>query len=207
MRQDTRSITWSKRMILLSLVSLGFVVACSVALGQEEDPVATAPEQVSPDPTAGPAPEVTPGAMLTPDLGVPVTVQPGEVTIALSTPSYAVGEVVSADIANGLDSTIYTEDEKSDCSIVILEWWDGAEWQPLPGCGLERLPLVVAIGPAQGRTVTLDPFSLHFGVTPAAAQPAFAAGTYRIKFTYRFAIGPEAVEPEETYSQPFLIGR
>jgi len=144
---------------------------------------------------------------VTPELGtpVPVTVEPDQVTVTLSKLSYAAGQAIEATIANGLKQAIYTEDSKSDCSIAILEQWDGQTWQPLLGCAVARAPLVVAIGSGQGQTVRIDPFSVHFGVSPGAAAPAFGAGTYRIKFAYRLEPGPEGETPYEAYSKEFSI--
>ena len=163
------------------------------------------PEPMPPGSVVAPDTSATPGPSLTPDFGtpVPVTVEPGQITILLSEPVYPKGQWVEATVANGFAQTIYTEDSKSDCSIAILERWDGVAWQPLLDCAMGRAPLVVAIGPGQGRTVTINPLSTDFGGIAGATEPAFIAGTYRIKFTYRLAPEPEGEEPYEAYSKTF----
>ncbi len=169
-------------------------------------------ESLTPEPTPrgtvlAPEAPATSGPSVKPALGtpVPVIVEPDQVTITLSKLAYAAGEAIEATIANGLTQAVYTEDSKSDCSIAILEQWDGQTWHPLLGCAVGRPPLVVAIGPGQGQMVRIDPFSVHFGVSPGAAAPAFGGGTYRIKFAYRLEPGPEGETPYEVYSKEFSI--
>jgi hypothetical protein len=154
---------------------------------------------IAPDPSQSPQP------ILMPDAGVPATVQPGQVTVEMSATSYAEGEAIQGTVANGLEDTIYTEDMKSDCSIVILEQQAGEAWQPIPGCAMERAPLILALDPGHGRVVTLDPLSIHFKDGSASQAPAFEAGTYRIRFTYRLEPGPEGEEPLEAFSDTFTI--
>ena len=55
------------------------------------------------------------------DLGTIAAVPRGKVTVSLGQPSFAEGAVITIRIANGLESVVYTEDSKTDCSIVILD--------------------------------------------------------------------------------------
>ena len=139
------------------------------------------------------------------DLGDLVPVDPGKLTVALSKTLYGEGETIGALVANGLEHVIYTEDSKSDCSIALLEQWEAGSWRPLRGCAVERLPGVVAIGPGRGRTLKIDPHSIHFGVKPGSLRPAFGAGQYRIRFTYRLQREPLTVEPLGTSSETFRV--
>jgi hypothetical protein len=140
-----------------------------------------------------------------PDEGVPMHVQPGKLTVTLNASSYSSGVALTATIANGTDRTVYTADMKSDCSIMIVERQDGGSWQPLPGCNERRAPATIAVGPRLGRTATINPLSANFGVAPGSSTPAFSAGIYRIKFTYRLELEPEGEEPNEVYSNSFEI--
>lgn len=173
----------------------------------DTDSKSSTPEQTTSNGVVSPNSSVTPGPSLTPDPGtpVPVIIEPGEVTITLSEPMYTKGQLIEATIFNGLVQTIYTEDSKSDCSIAILENWGGSNWQPLPGCNLRRTPLIVAIDPGQERVIMINPFSDHFGVDPLSTDPAFSAGTYRIKLPYRMNTGPEGETPYEANSMAFDI--
>lgn len=221
----TRARTCKLAVVGVSVLTLVSLAACG---GASQGPVSggSVPQTVRRTATGGEPPvaptlaaatvtqgRVSPNAALTPgtvataapDLGVPAQVEAGRVTISLSADSYAPGEAIATTISNGLRQTLYVEDSKSDCSIVTLERLEGGNWRPLPGCGMERLPLVVAIGPGRGRGVTINPLSTHFGVAPGGSEPAFGSGRYRIKFTYRLAPGPEGQEREATRSEVFHI--
>src|SRR5438067_5796321 len=54
-------------------------------------------------------------------LGVPTALKPKGVAITLSARAYAPGMPIAATIVNHLDHAIYALDEKSDCSIALLE--------------------------------------------------------------------------------------
>jgi hypothetical protein len=141
------------------------------------------------------------------DLGTLGDVTRGRITVAPGQPTFAEGAVVTVRIANGLESAVYTEDEKTDCSIVFLERKDGEDWTRIAGCGLERLPGVVALGPRRVRTARIDPASFHLGVPEGGPRPAFGAGVYRIRFNFRRAPQPLAIEPESVFSDTFRIER
>ncbi len=190
----------TKRILSMATIVLGTTLAIAINTSMN-------PQQIPPHPVLEPTTHPSAGESPALDLGEPVKVVRGEVLITLSAPSYREGEVIQAIIANGLDRIIYTEDLKSDCSIATLEQWDGENWQPILGCNMERLAFVFAIGPGRGRTVQINPRSIHFGVVADSAQPAFGAGTYRIKFTYRINRGPEGYEPNSAYSEPFPVER
>ena len=141
------------------------------------------------------------------DLGTIAAVPRGKVTLSVGQPSFAEGAVITVRIANGLESVVYTEDSKTDCSIVILERKDGEDWTRIAGCSVERLPAVVALGPRRLRTARIDPRSFHLGVPQGSSKPAFGAGVYRIRFTFRRTPEPLAIEPEAVLSDTFRIER
>ncbi|MDI6772680.1 MAG: hypothetical protein QME77_08845 [bacterium] len=138
--------------------------------------------------------------------GEPVVV-PGKVTLSLGVRSLGPGDLIRIAVVNGLRQTIYTEDMKSDCSIVLLERYSGGAWQPLPGCALGRAPRVVAIAPGQVRPVEINPRSIHFlsGAPKEPGRSPIGAGTYRIRFGYRLARGPEGEETHVVHSELFRV--
>jgi hypothetical protein len=177
---------------LLVVIMLAAATACTPGAVEQ-----TTIEQTSPDPQDMPTTGIAPDEG---DLGVPMEVVSGQVTIELSSILYAKGQAIGVTIANGLEQTIYTNDMKSACTIAILEKKVDDKWVPLIGCGMERLPLAVAIGPGMGRTVTVDPDDPIFdGTRPDQ-------GTYRIRFTYKLVPEKDADEPLESISAEFTIG-
>lgn len=141
------------------------------------------------------------------DLGTIGEVTRGKITVTVTPSVITERAAISVRAANGLDSTVYTEDSKTDCSIVILERRNGEEWTRIAGCAVERLPAVLAIGPGRVRTARIDPMSFHLGVPEGSSTPAFGVGAYRIRFTFRRGPAPQGVEPESVLSDTFRIER
>jgi hypothetical protein len=137
------------------------------------------------------------------DLGQPATTVPGQVSVLMAPSAYAEGNVIQVTVTNGLGSTIYANDEKTDCSIVTLEQWTGDAWEPIMGCGLRRSPATIPIGSGRGRDIQIDPASSNFGRAPG--ELGFGAGTYRITFTYRLDPARGAAEPYSVSSASFNI--
>ncbi len=131
----------------------------------------------------------------------------GRVAVALAQKQYVEGDAVSATVRNGLEVALYTEDSKSDCSIVMVERQQGTSWQPVPGCSVERIPAVITIQPGAERSVRIDPLSFHLGVPSGSDRPALGAGTYRLRFSYRLQREPLGSEPETVLSETFNVRR
>ncbi len=185
-------------------LTLGLAVACGSAVSQRRETPSSL-EKTSPAPPSGGVSTTTPQAA---DLGMSVKTEPGKVSVLLAAPSPREGEKIRATVANGRTQTIYSEDSKTDCSIVILERLAGKTWEPVLGCAVGRAPIVVAIGPSRGRVVTIDPFSFHLRLgTPDTSKPVLRAGTYRIRYAYRLGPGPEFEEPYTAFSPTFQIRR
>ena len=179
------------KVLALSL-SLGLAAAWRPAVSGPGGTPPAGLQQLPPQRAPGPSPAPGGGAA---DLGMPMAVESGKVSVVPSAPAFKQGDVIRAVIANGLERALYTEDEKTDCSIVFLERSGADTWHPVPGCALGRLPLVVAIGPGRGRVVTINPFSIHLRMgKPPTAKPAVGAGTYRIRFVYRVDLAGGAQE-------------
>jgi hypothetical protein len=137
-------------------------------------------------------------------LGQPVDSPVGKVAVDLSASVYEQGQVISVLIANGLDRTVYAQDSKTDCAIAFLQRQEETGWTDIPACAVLRPPVTWAIGPRHGRTVSFDPSSVNFAAV-SEGRPALGAGTYRVKFTFRTAPGPEGEEPLVAFSRPFVI--
>jgi hypothetical protein len=180
------------------------VPACGSASGTPRDTVTASSVRASPQKEATPAMSTSPSS---PPLGGSdhsARAEPGKVTITVSASSYRGGSPVSAVITNGLNQAIYTEDGKSDCSIAFLERRDGASWTEAVGCGLRRPPATVAIGAGRGRTVGYDPAGIS-ARSGGGTTSTLAAGTYRIRFTYRLTGEPAAEDPLGVLSASFTI--
>ena len=141
--------------------------------------------------------------------GAPTTATQGVIAIVLGAPAFAGGQPIAATIVNGLDHAVYTQDQKTDCSIAYLERWDGASWQPIAGCGLRRLARVYTIAPGASEVVAIDPASAHLAGAASAGQPAIGPGAHRLRFTYSLDPNtvPGTAETEETPSVQFSIGQ
>ena len=179
----------------MMLLSLLFALACQFPAS----PNGTTTSPVQPEPA--PAPEATSQAN---QEQPPATLLGASVVVAPTAPSP--GQTIAVTVTNRLDRTIYTEDMKTDCSIVVLELLIGDSWEPLIACGMERKPLVVAIKPGETRTVWIDPRSTNFGVAPGGVDLGFGVGVHRIRFSYRLETEPEGDEPFKVYSPSFQIG-
>jgi len=106
-------------------------------------------------------------------------------------------------VTNGLHRAIYTQDAKSDCSILLLQRFDGASWTDVSGCALGRPPAVVVIDASHARAVTIDPGSINFANgMPTASLPA---GTYRLQLTYGFG-AQDGQELVAAASPVFILG-
>ena len=143
------------------------VLALSLSLGLAAAWRPAVLQQLPPQRTPGPSPALGGGAA---DLGLLMAVESGKVSVVPSAPAFKQGDVIRAVIANGLERALYTEDEKTDCSIVFLERSGADTWHPVPGCALGRAPLVVAIGPGRGRAAPTAP-ALAPGVRQAGRPP------------------------------------
>ena len=188
--------------VLALSLSLGVTAACRPAVGGQGGPPPAVLQQLPPQGAPGSSPAPVGGAA---DLGTPMNVHSGEVSVVPSAPAFAQGDVIRAVIANGLERTLYTEDEKTDCSIVFLERSDADAWRTVPGCALRRVSMVVAIGPGRGRVVAINPFSIHLRMgLPPTGKPAPGAGRYRMRFVYRLGLTPGARQ-FAAFSRPFSI--
>jgi hypothetical protein len=136
------------------------------------------------------------------DIGEPVEVIPGQVTLSLSRSGFSQEEVIEFTVANGLDQVIYVEDMKTSCSIAILEVQEDNAWTPLFNCGMERMSMTLAIDPGMGRVVSIDPSRADVAVP---GKSSLDPGTYRIRFIYRIEPGPEGDEPFSVLSEEFSV--
>jgi hypothetical protein len=198
---------WSSRLAVLAAIGVVTAVSgCGADRGAGESAGQSVPAAGS---GSASAISVTPDASVPPPgpvagSGTPAPIVQGEVSVPLDAGGYAVGKVIRANVSNGMDRPVYTEDFKTACSIVILQRRDGGAWSDIQGCRLGRPTATVEIGPGLGQAVELDPSSFHLNT--GSAGPAFGAGTYRVKFTYRVEPGPGGgADPLTAYSPEFTI--
>jgi hypothetical protein len=125
------------------------------------------------------------------------------VTVRLGGAEFRTGARLLVTVANGLDRTIYSDDFKTDCSIVTLERRIGLAWAPITGCALGRPTMTVAIGSGRGRMISIDPRSMHLRKAAAGSELAFGTGTYRFTFAYRVTAQPS--QEQTAYSPIFAI--
>jgi hypothetical protein len=135
--------------------------------------------------------------------GSPVPVTAGKVEVRLGKASYRVSETLRVTVANGLGTSIYTEDFKTVCSIVMLQRAESSGWRDIDGCQLGRPTVTVMIGAGLGQTVEIDPNSTH--LQDGGTRIGFGAGVYRIKFGYRLDRGRMGEEPLVVYSPEFAV--
>jgi hypothetical protein len=176
------------------------LAACQAVPASPQNGSTASSAQSTPDPTASPTARSEP----TNDLGQPTRTPDRKVSVRASARRYAPGALISVVVANGLDRTIFTDDSKADCSIIILQRLEGTTWDDVPGCAQQRPPATVAIGPAHSRTVSLQPASSNFRIG-AGPEPALKAGAYRAKYTYRFTPEQADNDPLSILSDPFTI--
>lgn len=112
---------------------------------------------------------------------------------------YRLGAVVEATVANASAASVFTQDQKSDCTIVMLEGGTGTGWEAFSTCGSERVSQTVQLAAGEQRRVRIDVGSENFRPQPVVP------GVYRVVFTFRWAVVPEGAEPEVAVSEPFEI--
>jgi hypothetical protein len=162
----------------------------------------TTTEQVSPESSSEPGKGAQPAPPVA--LGTSGQTKAGRVAVTPAKPEFSLGTPVSATVSNGLNKAIYTEDQKTACSIAVLERLAGDSWEPIVGCGYERAPSIVRVAPGEVIKVEIDPRSTHFGGT---GDPAFGEGKYRLVFAWRTERGPEGHTTDQVTSQEFRVKR
>jgi hypothetical protein len=188
---------WSSIFAALAATCLTAAAACAVTGSGQPAPAGSTGASPATSATPAVTPEPVGGS------GSPVPIVAGKVTVKVGAASYQAGAVVTATVANGLDRAIYTEDFKTVCSIFILQRSEVGVWTDITGCKLGRPTLTVIVGPGLGRSAQLDPNSFH--LTGGRTGPAFGAGTYRVKFTYRLDPEVGGEDPLVAYSAEFAI--
>jgi hypothetical protein len=175
----------------------------SVALALSAATAACASPDAHPESSAGASAPASASVEPSSGSGSPPVVTVDKVTVTVSADRYAVGENLLVSITNRLDRSIYTEDFKTECTIVYLQRKDNGAWMDITGCRLGRPTMTVAIGAGASKALTIDPNSFHL---TGGSEPGLVAGSYRVKFTYRFAQEVGGDDPFAVYSAEFTIG-
>jgi len=195
MSKEHASYSYAVTLLVLSVLVIS---ACTPGAVMQET-TSSGKSEVDPEPPSYAQPQPAPE-----DLGESAEVIAGQVTVNLSASDFSQGEVIEFTVSNGLDQIIYVEDMKTSCSIAVLEVKEGDSWSPLLNCGMERLPMVLPIGPGMGRMVSIDPLAAE-GAVPG--ESTLATGTYRVRFSYRMEPEPEGEEPFSVLSEEFKLSR
>lgn len=121
-----------------------------------------------------------------------------QVKVTTDSLRYRPGDTITVTITNGLASGILAADHQSNCTTVTLERQDGTTWQPQNPCRLMIATRLVAFGAGSMTAVRLQP------QTGADTAPAgWAAGTYRVAFSYAHSAGGTSTT---SYSASVTIG-
>lgn len=127
------------------------------------------------------------------------TATPGPVTVTTDKQRYGSKDTIAVTITNGSSSTIVAPDHQSNCTIVTLEWWSGANWQPQNPCRLMTPTRLIPIAAGATMAQQLQPQ----GGTP----PSWPTGAYRLAFTYYVGtVGSHSGSPTTIYSATFTVG-
>jgi hypothetical protein len=116
--------------------------------------------------------------------------------VATDKSHYGPNETITVTIANGLTTTIITQDHKSNCTTVTLERRTGAAWQPQNPCRLMSATRLIRIGPSSTLQQQLLP--------PGNTSPGWAVGTYRVAFSYY--VGSVSASGTTILSASFTVG-
>lgn len=115
--------------------------------------------------------------------------------VAPGKPAYLPTEPINAIIANG-PTMVRIFDERSLCTIVDLQRFDGTNWLMVGPCPLDRVPIPTYLKPGEVKTVTL------------AQTTPWATGKYRLLVTYAAvdATTNTVVGTDQTaVSDPFVV--
>jgi hypothetical protein len=122
------------------------------------------------------------------------------ISVKADAASYRAGATIAAAVVNGGSRPVYTEDQKADCTVVILQRRIGSGWTTLSACGSERASRTVSVAPGEILRASIDTAGVNF-----ADQPV-VRGEYRLVFSFRWAQQPEAGEDGRAESATFVIG-
>ncbi|WP_204009224.1 hypothetical protein [Virgisporangium aurantiacum] len=124
----------------------------------------------------------------------------GSVSVSVDAGHYPAGRaVIVVSVRNGGPVPVFTDDQKSDCTVALLERRIGQGWVGLRACGAERAPAVVHLEPGAVHVARIDLGSENFRPQPVTP------GTYRGVVGYRPAAEPSGEEPQLAVSATFVV--
>lgn len=113
------------------------------------------------------------------------TLTPGQVTIWLDKSSYGVKEIITVNVANGLSSSIYSAPRYTNCSVVSLQWHNGATWVQWGRCLIEQTERFTQLKANSVTTLRLDPTTnMTRPGAVRAATTVWHPGMYRVVFSF-----------------------
>jgi hypothetical protein len=139
----------------------------------------------------------SPPAALTP---TPSAVSSGLVVVAVENPQYAPDDTIVATIHNGLATSIFARDGRSDCTVVDLERWVDNSWQIQAPCvNMQPTPHVVQVAPD---AVLSQPLASSLSDATGGSWPP---GTYRLAFAYVTSVDQPFGQSTVIFSAAFTI--
>lgn len=127
------------------------------------------------------------------------TATTGSVTVTTNLPSFTTGDAIGATVTNSSKSDFYTQDGKSDCTIVQLERFNATTgaWTPVDLCNGAQATQVLLIAENSSVPFTLAP-------TSASDVNSWESGTYRVAVFYTTQ-ADGATQVQEAHSAAFKI--
>ncbi len=140
---------------------------------------------------------ITPGATTTAAAVTPSTTpnaHSGNVTVQLSASGYHAHEAITVTISNGTAQTISFADHQSNCTVVLLQRQNTANWDSVNLCKLMTLTRLLSLNAGKSTTAILQ-----------ASGTTWQTGTYRVAFGY--SAGPDGSSGPATvaYSSVFQV--
>lgn len=118
----------------------------------------------------------------------------GSVTVQISALHYHTQDTIGVTISNGTSQTISFADHQSNCTMVLLQHQNAANWDSVNLCKLMTLTRFLSLKAGQSTTVTLH-----------ASETAWQTGTYRVAFSYNAGADSQPGSSGVAYSPMFQI--
>lgn len=136
---------------------------------------------------------ITPGAATASSSPVPGS-HSGSVTVQISASHYHTQDTIGVTISNGTSQTISFADHQSNCTMVLLQHQNAANWEPVNICKLMTLTRFLSLKAGQSTTATLR-----------TAGTAWQTGEYRVAFSYSAGADGQPGSSGVAYSPVFQV--
>jgi hypothetical protein len=131
---------------------------------------------------------------------VPGNDQSRQVTLSLNAQQYSPDAPLLVTIHNGMQASIWVQNQRTGCTSITVERMIGGTWQPTGGCALTRPPQTIEITTGSAVTQRID---FAQGMDTGAGWPV---GTYRVKLHYAMSKSTIPDAGVQVQSSVFTIG-